>query len=371
MNRAEEPTPEQRVPAGGAAQLPYCCKILRGYARARESWGLESRMFGLSQFLWIILLSALFVRLLSIALNRRSNEMELIEVTGVVTIVIGLFYSIIADADQFRIVNNLHENGIAWLGRERLIEIRSTLLRISIASQILCAMAIIVVVGELVSTERTAGYPLISLWILPVLIGMRIGRLLANGTTVWVAFGRGAMSFNMTVNHFDGAGGVSHIASFYLRQASVALIPAMWALAWILIIHFDHYQCWGAYADYQKRLPGLWVGLGMSLLWAIANFVLPMRPVCNNIRAWKSSIRPHVESWRHQLELYSKPNVENRARDLTLNLYGYFSISNWGISSKTRGAILAALSTLAISALFSLVAALFVSGTPLGIGACE
>jgi hypothetical protein len=127
------------------------------------------------------------------------------------------------------------------------------------------------------------------------LVGRAIGRMLCYGS-VGKLLDRRQIHFEAVPGHIDGAAGLRPIGAFYLGQAGLLAIPAVFLLVWTLIFLIpswhDRYAAWQA--------PYLWL-LAVAVAFELAGFVLPLWQVHLDMVAVKSRYLPEADELAAQI----------------------------------------------------------------------
>ena len=116
-----------------------------------------------------------------------------------------------------------------------------------------------------------------------VLTGLRFARMSANGTMGYRLLKSG-VHVTPIVGHRDGAGGLSMIGNFFLRQVSALVIPAAWLIYWIISVAISRDTC----VVYCKWVPFFF---GLTLIVGVVfviGLVLPMAAFRTMILEWES-----------------------------------------------------------------------------------
>ena len=298
-------------------------------------------------------------------------------VTGFVAIVIGLFLGIVMDRGQFSMIEQLHDNAVIFLDKKRMKQLRSDLRITAIIGQLIPLLALFVIfivqildptmtIGELMA--RPGG---IVALICVTMVSIRVGRWVSNSFTCRVVFcSDERMPLRLPVTHPDRCGGLSVLGTFYLRQASIALVPAFWALSWILIISYDEHLDSGVYSECSDLLPWLVVGLLVCIFVSVGGFAFAMLPINRRIVSWKrdyssyaSKLRGHLHATIRQLHHSGYTDTQDQLEAHSMHLFRLAQISNWGISPDVRIAIYVGVATICISTVVSFVIATFFSNS--------
>ena len=210
--------------------------------------------------------------------------------SGFITVLIGISYSLVVDRDQVKLIKRLHDIAVLDLDKIRWLEIK-VLLKKYDRRCLFCVsfvVFILMVVGysDLFGTSGERKEFIVASFICTALVGLRLGRIVANGLTGH-AIKRVSPSFEMVIQHPDGAGGLDNIGRFYLWQAGALLIPTSWLLIWIWIIpDRDGYDSW---------LPHFWrlLIVLVFLVWP-ASVIAPMYSFYRLIVTWKANHLEHA-----------------------------------------------------------------------------
>ena len=343
---------------------PACCNAPRKRACAEgvDSLGPKVR--------WFLVLFALFFYLWVFSLRLSHDNSYLIHVTGFIAIIVGLFYSVLVDADIYRIACQLYDDTTMQLDESRLCDIKQKSRWISVSCQVV--VGILTISGvHLIEPSRGLNLEIYvaSFLFFPGLVGSRIGRILANVASGCMLTREETILWSIVPNHPDEAGGLGRLGIFYAKQASVVMVGAVWLFIWIMLISYDKYMGLNNLSECIRLLPSMWICLGGCLLLAALVFVLPMRGINSAIISWKKANMRVVVTLRGRLRLLKRranwqlnPITRRRVQELSDYLFGFGRISNWGIQPSVRAGIFASLATLLTSTILALVVALLLSG---------
>ena len=292
-------------------------------------------------------------------------------VTGFVTIIVGLFYGLVIDKDQTKIVERLTRTAVIRLGVIRFLEIRSQLRCIAalttLLSPVVLALIYLIAVynfddslSDLIC--RPGGHLAL---ICVGLVSLRFGRYVSICFTNWVVFDKKQCTLLLLVNHPDRCGGIASIGNYFLKHASTGIIPIVWVLCWILIISYHMHIKSQDYIEYNGLLFPLAIYLIILGFLYVGGFFFSMYPLSRKIKCWKNSLRPHVNqlvrNMQKQRHYTGGSFAINQVEIHATYLYSFFRLSDWGISPGTKTAIFTALSTLIVSTVFSFVIAAYVT----------
>ena len=268
--------------------------------------------------------------------------------SGFVAVLIGISYSVLSDRSQVKLVRRLHDAAIVDLNETRWSEIRVLLKRYALIWRIFILsglMALMIlgyyffyIEGSTIKREIIEEvikykweFALASL-ICTILAGLRLGRIIANSFTGH-AIRKVSPSFEMVIQHPDGAGGLDSIGRFYLWQAGVLLIPTIWLLLWIGIA--PYMPGYGHWSSHFWRL--LLFG---AVLWMLA-VAVPMYSFHRLIVTWKAEhLEPAVANIRFIFRNLRGKHLRGRCQrrqiqELSNYLHSLTSLPDWPISTRT------------------------------------
>lgn len=309
--------------------------------------------FRTTQAVWYVVLIAWSIYLWTYIIRVDIDPMSL---TLLVTVSVGLFYSLLVDRDQFLLCKQLHNDTVFQIDESRITNLINDLTHQSRKWQSICAVVwlLIFAAGYILAEYRFGKFFVINL-VCSVLIGLRFGRSVANGGTARVVRSY-LIGFQMLVTHPDRAGGLALIGNFYLKQASIVLVPILWTLAWIMLISNQVIPQY----TYDRWLPLLWCSLIVSTVGIIASFWIPLSSLQSYIVEWKRKEEPYVTELRRKLRDLKSRTFPNAARRdhitaLTLYVHSFTYMSNWCLSPPVRTAIFSALVMLSVSSSISVL----------------
>ena len=289
--------------------------------------------------------------------GRRGDPMAL---TGIVTAVGGILFGQIIDRDQFKIIMNLRDAGLIQLAPERERNIMSRLRKNTLWWQ--CVVATVIVLCTFFSYRVIIGPALDNFYLASLMcaasIGLQFGRAAANGFT-GRALEASSVSFQITIEHPDRAGGLSGIGNFYLLQAAGILIASSWLTVWIYlidrgngIVNGHDYALWKEYFVVLLLVCVVTFGFAM---------VLPMLSFRRMIIHWKAQNRAFIDTLSMRLyslnsQAYKDASTRNSIREISRHLHCFSHISDWGISPLVTTTFLTTFLTLLLSALSVIVA---------------
>ena len=282
-------------------------------------------------------------------------------VTGTLTVLGGLLFGQVVDRDQFSIIGKLRDAGLLELDASCEKHIVSRLRRNTLWWQ--CLMAVVILVCTFWAYRNYIAYALDGFFVASLmcaaLIGLRFGRIAANGFT-GRALERLSVSFQVTIEHPDGTGGLSRIGYFYLLQAAVVFIAASWLTVWIYLIGRDN----GVVGGHNYVL---WRGYFVVLLIiCVAVFafsmVLPLLSFRRMIVSWKAEKRASIHALSRRLfslnaQVCHDASTRSRIREISRYLHFFHQVSDWGISPLVWTTFLTTFLTLLLSA-FSVIVAM-------------
>ena len=346
---------------------------------------------------WGLLLLALLAWMWSYNNRQYSSGKTWLEddpmlLSGFATVFMGILYSLLIDRNQVRLVRKLHDITVIDLDETRWLEIRVLLEKYARRCRIFIPVGVIIlmILGYMIvgyftllsraeeerekfislfswasegridgyapllfreAEERIDEYSSLILRILgeavgreefiavsffcAVLAGLRLGRFFANGL-IGRAIRKVAPSFEMVIQHPDGAGGLDRIGRSYLLQAAGLLIPTIWFLIWIWIIpDMEQY-------NYRRWLLHFWI-LFLVLIFVIWPFavIAPMYSFNRLIVTWKAKhlepaiadVRAKYINWRGS-HLQGK-SQRRQIQELFNHLHSLTSLPDWPLSPRT------------------------------------
>ena len=258
--------------------------------------------------------------------------------SGYVIVIVGVTLGIIIDRDPVRVVEKLHIATVLPLFKNEWLRIKSTLMSSFLLYQVIfCLLAVVLKLAFVENLWDMSIHPPPNI-VIYILIGTRLGRLVANGTigrTIYKIAGR----VELQVGHLDRAGGLASVGNFYLLQGLVVIVPMVWIISWIwmsFLPYFEGYRHWRGY--YLLLLVLIWIVFGYG-------FYRPMITFRNLIIDWKSrerveSLVAHIRADIVAMKAHSwyTDNFSMRIRRRQLrerfqDLYSLTSLPDWPVSS--------------------------------------
>ena len=131
---------------------------------------------------------------------------------------------------------------------------------------------------------------IISSFFYTVLVGRRLGRSVGHGYISHMLRKKEIPLF-MSIKHPDGAGGTALIGRFYFLQASLFLIPIAWLSLFLLVINLDILNGVREYLGLRERAEEWLVYYTILVFFAIVLFttvfIVPMCFISKLIKKWK------------------------------------------------------------------------------------
>ena len=372
------PNRRRRTTLRDRAQAAYgCLHFVASVLRAR----LAPFDLLMRKLLWFVSLSAAFYYLWTFTHRLGREDTLLIHVTGFVAVAVGLCYSVLVDDDILRIACQLQADNTIQLNESRFHQISRRFRENSIMLQVILAIAVIVGVHfveptsglhKLLSMDRSSvNWDYVGAFLFfPGLVGVRIGRIVANVINGYLITRRDYTTWLVVANHPDKSGGVARFGNFYLKQSSVFLVPAIWMFIWIMLISYDDFVGSNTLSECYGVMDAMWVMMVVCVLLSTLVFVVPMWRVSGSILSWKREnerdmdrLRTGLKALTERPRWYMNSISRLRVKELVEYLDSYVSMSDWGIHPSVRMAIFAAFATLVTSTILALVIALFLSDT--------
>jgi len=305
-----------------------------------------------------IVLFPMSILLFGIAWDEHRDPMA---VTGTLTVLGGILFGQVVDRDQINTIRKLRDTGLIELEASREKRIMSRLRKNTLWWQV--SMAVVILVCTYMAYRNFIPYVRDGFFaaslMCAALIGLRFGRIAANGFT-GRALERTSASFQLTIEHPDGTGGLSRIGYFYLLQAGVVFIAASWLTVWIYLIDRGN----GYVNEYFYGRWNRYFVILLLICVAVFAFsmVHPMLSFRRMIVSWKAQKRASMSALSGRLyslnsqvtqDAFSRRNI----REISRHLHFFNQISDWGISPLVWTTFFTTFLTLLLSA-FSLIVAM-------------
>lgn len=317
------------------------------YFVARVGWGLVI----------IVLLAWLFL------FSDNISSTDTMAFGGFVAVILGITYSVLIDRSQRKVIESWHHAGIIDVNsKERVslqLELRKneilattgvaslivaatlfgyykyiqTAFSVEIYDLIQCGCNTWEVMKNGITCTELLEFAIASVGC-AVLVGMRLGRLVAHGL-IGGALKKSGVRFRVLVGHRDGMGGWSLIGRFYIIQTSVLLVPVVWLLIWLIRItdpaHGERYNVW---------VEHFYTLVGIALLLFVFSYLKPIVDFGRFMRSWKVKyLYPEVSLARRELAAIidapvSTLSANTRRVDLMNRFQDLSSIPNWPVSKR-------------------------------------
>ena len=270
--------------------------------------------------------------------------------SGFVTVLIGLSYSLLIDRNQIKLVRRLHDIAVINLDSRHWSEIRALLKKYTRRAYMLIPSAAVIltlygfrsVIDAILSDHPrpqawTAESVVASLFC-AVLVGFRLGRAVANGFT-GRAIRKVSPSFEMVPQHPDGAGGLGSIGRFYLWQAGGLLIPTVWLLIWIWLISYKPEMA-TMYEKYWLLYFQILLFVLLPIIWPAA-VIVPMYSFHRLIVDWKEKhLGPTISDIRTEFRELCANRLQSsyqhqRTQELFNYLHSLTTLPDWPFLFRT------------------------------------
>ena len=274
--------------------------------------------------------------------------------TGFLAVIVGIAYSVVVDRNPMHLLSRWHDAAIIDLKPADRAALERSFRRWSLLWQYVIAG---IILGVLIVVYRTLfsrcnllendecsfskllpGQNLLSefsiaSFVCAFLVGLRIARLINHGRMGLCIVSRG-VSFELTIEHPDRAGGTAQIGTFYFLQASVLITPVLWLLIWILQIRLT--------SDYSNWITSYYWYLTIAFTIFVLAFLLPMLAFHRAIRDWKRKNYPGEVSIRKnellKLRAINSPTLAQRQRraETAQQLENLVALPDWPVSPTIR-----------------------------------
>ena len=271
--------------------------------------------------------------------------------SGFLTIIFGLAYSVIIDRSKLAVIQRWRDLWILEFDCAKLENIILHLDRREIFATITITSLLVgaTYIGyEIFYHMNLTQFHVVSL-ICAALVGLRISRLAAHGLIGSVLQAQD-VGLNLIVDHSDRAGGTAEIGKFYLFNASVLLIPAVWLVIWIVNIPLieDHPGKNNLWPAHFVILLAITSAIFVVAVW------LPMIKFSQMMHEWKGlHLVPELASLKRQYFEICDGNAsalgpaEGKSRqELVRRMHALTSISDWPVTPDSIGKHLSILSIL-------------------------
>ena len=256
--------------------------------------------------------------------------------SGFVAIIVGLTYSVFLDRSQLSVIDRWHRFCIFDITPPDMRGIQVRLFRTElIATPIVTCMVVFSTIVGYSSTQMNfdAEFMCASV-VCATLVGLRLSRLVTHGMMGWTLKAKN-VRFHLMIEHPDRAGGTAQVGNFYLLQASVLAVPALWLIFWVFEIRsFTGYDQWTSHFYTLVLI--------VMLVFAVA-FWLPMLAFrCFMSDRWHSHVWPEIARGRNELLKLLAAEIQGsadraRRRELTSYVQALNNIPAWPVSPATVG----------------------------------
>jgi hypothetical protein len=179
--------------------------------------------------------------------------------------------------------------------------------------------------------------------VLGYLVGRVIGRMASYGMLgTFLAHRR--VTFRSTLGHVDGAAGLKPVGDYYLYQALLLTLPAIFLLAWLAMFNIPKWH-----ERDGERWQGAYIAfLALAILLEIVVFVVPMWRAHIAMKQEKhrqrvtadTTLGPEISEIRAQLERNLTADARKAAQDrlesLTMRYQAIESMPTWPLDSTLK-----------------------------------
>lgn len=313
------------------------------------------RAFDVYRILWIVLVAILCLWFVNFAARAGAmfnawnyactasdnwKTCDPMSASGYAAVLIGLAVATLTDRSQIRTVHDWRTRGLLDYPGGGDAEIFRRLFRMNIVAHVVVTGAITasVMLGYVFFLPEAFGMPefLLSSIVSALAVGARMGRGVAHGL-----MGRTLRACGATVNvipgHSDKSGGLARIGDFYLAQAGASLVPALWLMAWILLIPSNDWYS----SNYSYLRMQYWYLFLLAIVVFSLVFILPMSWFRDELIRFRRTIAvPIAEAL--QAELSAKRRAGDRtffddeSQDLLKRIDALLDLPTLPISPNTK-----------------------------------
>ena len=334
---------------------------------------LKTLKFRARRWLWFFILITLSIWFLASIIRASVGHKDiawiltdLMALSGFFTVLLGIAWSIYVSVEPTSLLSRWNDAAIIDLTLHCRQDIEKNLQHIAHVSQL--ALATLFVTSTvfgfsyILKKSESCNFYLfcfsayghsceffVSSIICALLAGLRLGQLVSYGFIGGLLKDRN-VPFDLTIEHPDRTGGASQIGTFYLMQASVLMIPALWLFVWLIVSSYsENYTNWWNYF--------LWLMLINMILFSLV-FFAPVWKFRRMIVDWKQmNSAARIKTLRAELlkiRSTDNPNAWQRDRRLALarDLDVLVQLPNIPISPTTRRQLVTSLITSFILPIF-------------------